>query len=211
MPKITILIIDDHRMLREAWVALLNSDMRFHVIGDTGDGAEAIEMAKNLKPAIILADINMSPMDGFEVTRQICRYEEHPKVIGLSMQSAIGAVRKLLSLGASGYLSKNSPWEEIVRAVLAVSQGQQYISEEIKNSISLQQLENPDQASLINRLTKREVEIVQQVKKGLPSREIALALGLGLKTVEVHRYNILRKLNLKNSASLINFFNVNGI
>lgn len=211
MPKITILIIDDHRMLREAWVALLNSDKRFHVIGDTGDGTEAIEMAKNLKPAIILADINMSPMDGFEVTRQICSDEEHPKVIGLSMQSAIGAVRKLLALGASGYLSKNSPWEEIVRAISAVSQGQQYICEEIKNSISRQQLENPDQASLINRLTKREVEIVQQVKNGLPSREIALALGLGLKTVEVHRYNILRKLNLKNSASLINFFNVNGI
>jgi DNA-binding NarL/FixJ family response regulator len=211
MPKITILIIDDHRMLREAWVALLNSDKRFHVIGDTGDGTEAIEMAKSLKPAIILADINMSPMDGFEVTRQICRDEEHPKVIGLSMQSAIGAVRKLLALGASGYLSKNSPWEEIVKAISAVSQGQQYICEEIKNSISRQQLENPDQASLINRLTKREVEIVQQVKNGLPSREIALALGLGLKTVEVHRYNILRKLNLKNSASLINFFNVNGI
>jgi DNA-binding NarL/FixJ family response regulator len=150
-------------------------------------------------------------MDGFEVTRQICSDEEHPKVIGLSMQSAIGAVRKLLALGASGYLSKNSPWEEIVRAISTVSQGQQYICEEIKNSISRQQLENPDQASPINRLTKREVEIVQQVKNGLPSREIALALGLCLKTVEVHRYNILRKLNLKNSASLINFFNVNGI
>jgi DNA-binding NarL/FixJ family response regulator len=211
MPKITILIIDDHRMLREAWVALLNRDNRFHVIGETGDGVEAIAMAKNLRPDIVLADINMSPMDGFEVTRQLCSDEEHPKVIGLSMQSAIGAVRKLLALGASGYLSKNSSWEEIVKAISAVGQGKQYICEEIKNSISLQQLENPDQVSLINRLTKREVEIVQQVKKGLPSREIALVLGLGLKTVEVHRYNILRKLNSKNSASLINFFNVNGI
>jgi len=210
MPKITILIIDDHRLLRESWVTRFNSDKRFHVIGDTGDGAEAIEMAKSLNPAIVLVDINMSPMDGFEVTRQICSDEEHPKVIGLSMQSAIGAVRKLLALGASGYLSKNSPWEEIVTAIQAVSQGQQYICEEIKNSISMQQL-GPDQPSLINRLTKREVEIVQQMKKGLSSREIALALELGLKTVEVHRYNILRKLNLKNSAALINFFNVNGI
>lgn len=209
--EISILLVDDHRLLRESWATLLNNDKRFSVIGDTGNGAEAVEMAKRLKPAVILADINMSPMDGFEVTKQICKVEEASRIIGISINNDFGYIRKLLALGASGYLSKNSPWEEMIRAILEVSQGHQYICEEIKNAISLRQLGSPSQPSLINRLTKREIEIVQHVKKGLSSREIALELCLGLKTVELHRYDILKKLNLKNTASLINFFNVNGI
>lgn len=211
MEKITILLVDDHRLLRESWSDMLNSDDRFHVMGDTGDGAEAIELVKSLKPGIVLMDLNMSPVDGFEITRQICADKCSFRVIGLSICNNIFSVKRLLALGAMGYLTKNSSREEMLTAIVEVSNGTRYICEEIKSILSQQSFADNDQVSLINSLSKREIEIVQHLKKGLSSKEIALLLDVGFKTVELHRSNILRKLNLKNRASLINFFNANGI
>ena len=211
MEKITIVIVDDHRLLRESWVGILNSDNRFQVVADTGDGMEALRLISELQPAIVLMDLNMSPVDGFEVTRQLSSVEVSSRIIGLSMYNNISCVKRLLSLGAMGYLTKNSSKEEMIRTILEVSKGHKYVCEEVKNVLSVQELENNNPLTLFSRLSKREIEIVQHLKKGYSSREIALLLDLGLKTVEVHRYNILRKLNLRNSASLINFFNVNGL
>ncbi|MEP7377445.1 MAG: response regulator transcription factor [Chitinophagaceae bacterium] len=211
MKKITILLVDDHRLLRESWYSILNSDTHFSVVGDTGDGVEAIRLAKNLRPDIVLMDINMTPVDGFEVTKQIHKNGPGSRVIGLTMYNNVLSAKRLLALGAMGYLTKNSSKEEMKEAILEVSSGKKYICEEIKNVLAQQELEEDSEASLVNSLSKREIEIVQYVKKGFSSREIALQLDIGMKTVEVHRYNILRKLHLKNSASLINFFNVNGI
>jgi len=211
MKKITILLVDDHRLLRESWYGILNSDTHFSVVGDTGDGVEAIKMAKSLKPDVVLMDINMAPIDGFEVTRQIYKSGSGCKVIGLSMYNNVISAKRLLTLGAMGYLTKNSSKEEMKEAIIEVNSGKKYICKEIKNVLAQQELEEDSEVSLVNSLSKREIEIVQYVKKGLSSREIALQLDIGMKTVEVHRYNILRKLHLKNSASLINFFNVNGI
>lgn len=211
MEKITLLLVDDHRLLRESWTGFLNSDDRFRVIGDTGDGTEAIEMVKTLEPAIILLDINMSPIDGFEITRQINNSQSSSKVIGVSMYNSIHCAKRLQALGAMGYLTKNSSKEEMIKAILTVSLGHRYICEEIKNALCVQELATDDGISPISRLSKKELEVVQQVKKGFSSREIASLLKVKLKTIEVHRYNILKKLNLKNRASLINFFNVNGL
>jgi len=211
MEKITVLLVDDHRLLRESWYSILNSDNHFRVIGDTGDGAEALAMTKRLKPDVVLMDINMTPVDGFEITSQIKKAGCTARIIGLSMYNNILSVKRLLALGAMGYLTKNSSKEEMKEAIIEVKKGGKYICKEIKNVLAQQELEGNDNVSLVNSLSKREIEIVQYVKKGFSSREIAEILDIGMKTVEVHRYNILRKLNLKNSASLINFFNVNGI
>ena len=211
MKKITILLVDDHRLLRESWYGILNSDAHFSVVGDTGDGVEAINMAKDLRPDIVLMDINMAPVDGFEVTRQIHKSGLGSRVIGLTMYNNVISAKRLLTLGAMGYLTKNSSKEEMKEAIIDVNNGKRYICKEIKNVLAQQELEEGSEVSLINSLSKREIEIVQYVKKGFSSREIALQLEIGMKTVEVHRYNILRKLHLKNSASLINFFNVNGM
>jgi DNA-binding NarL/FixJ family response regulator len=200
MKKITILLVDDHRLLRESWYSILNSDAHFSVIGDTGDGVEAINMAKSLKPDVVLMDINMSQKNG-----------SGARVIGLTMYNNVISAKRLLTLGAMGYLTKNSSKEEMKEAIIEVNSGKKYICNEIKNVLAQQELEEDSEASLVNSLSRREIEIVQYVKQGLSSREIALQLDIGMKTVEVHRYNILRKLHLKNSASLINFFNVNGI
>ena len=211
MEKITILLVDDHRLLRESWIGFLNNDGRFRVIGDTGDGTEAIELVNTLNPQIVLLDINMSPVDGFEITKQIKNSQSSSKVIGVSINNSIHCATRLQTLGAMGYLTKNSSKEEMIKAILTVAQGHRYICEEIKNALCVQELETEDRIPLISRLSKKELEVVYQVKKGFSSREIALLLKVSLKTIEAHRYNILKKLHLKNRASLINFFNANGI
>ena len=211
MEKITILLVDDHRLLRESWYGILNSDSHFRVVGDTGDGMEAIKMTKNLEPDVVLMDLNMMPVDGYEVTRQIQKSGSASRVIGLTMYNNVISAKRLLALGAMGYLTKNSSKEEMKEAIMEVKKGRKYICSEIKNVLAQQELEEDSESSLVSSLSKREIEIVQYVKKGFSSREIALQLDIGMKTVEVHRYNILRKLHLKNSASLINFFNTNGI
>ncbi len=210
MKKITILFVDDHRLFREAFTDILKSEDRFLVIGETSSGAEAIEMAKTLNPDIVLMDILMSPVDGFEATRQICM-NTPARVIALTFSNALVSVKRLLDLGAMGYLTKDSSKEEMMSAIIEVSSDKKYICKDIKNALSRQQFDDNDQYSLVNSLTKREIEIVQNVKKGFSSREIALQLDVGVKTVETHRHNILKKLHLSNSASLINFFNVNGL
>lgn len=176
MEKITIFLVDDHRLLRECWSDMLNSDDRFHVMGDTGDGAEAIELVKSLKPGIVLMDLNMSPVDGFEITRQICADECSTKVIGLSMYNNIFFIKRLLALGAMGYLTKNISMEEVMKAIIEVSNGNRYVCEEMKNILSQQALSDNNHVSLINSLSKKEIEIVQYVKKGAILKRNRLAV-----------------------------------
>jgi DNA-binding NarL/FixJ family response regulator len=209
MKKITILIVDDHKLIRETWSFILGSDPRFEVIADCGDPEEAIKIAREQSPNIILMDINMVPMSGFDATEQIRRFSTDTKIIGVSMHSQPAYARKMLQVGAHGYVTKNSSREEMVKAILEVEKGNKYICEEIKNIISEQltdtEMDRPD----IQSLTEREIQIIHFIKGGSSSKEIAAELEISLKTVEVHRHNILKKLRLKNSASLVNFINSN--
>src|SRR5436190_11091188 len=136
MKKITMLLVDDHRLLRESWYSILNSDAHFRVVGDTGDGVEAINMAKNLEPDIVLMDINMGPVDGFEVTRQIYKSGSSSRVIGLTMYNNVISAKRLLTMGAMGYLTKNSSKEEMKEAIIEVNNGNKYICKEIKDVLA---------------------------------------------------------------------------
>lgn len=207
MEKISILIADDHKLIRETWTFILNSDPRFEVVADCADSEEAVTMALSLKPMIVLMDINMAPMSGFEATEKIRKVSPLSRVIGVSMHSQPAYAKKMLQVGAKGYVTKNSSKEEMFRAILEVQDGNRYICEEIKNNISDMILEENQDAANINTLTERELQIIQQIKEGLSSKEIAQHFNISLKTVEVHRHNILKKLKLKNSAALVNFMN----
>lgn len=208
MEKISVLIADDHKLIRETWSYILNSDPRFHVIAECGDAADAVELAKNKRPNIILMDINMAPFSGFEATEKIRKYAPGSKIIGVSMHSQPAYAKKMLQVGARGYVTKNSSKEEMIKAIMEVYGGNKFICEEIKNIISDQLLTDPQtDAPNINALTEREIQIINYIKEGSSSKEIATALNISLKTVEVHRHNILKKLKLKNSASLVNFIN----
>lgn len=212
MSKITILLVDEHRLIRDSWSFILNSDPRFEVVAETSSGEDAIELAKSRKPDIVLMDVNMTPVNGFDATKQIRKFSPGSKVIGVSMHSMPAYAKRMLQLGAMGYVTKNSPKDEMITAILEVHDGRKYICDEVKNILAQQELDEGTPASTdMNNLSRRELDIIQLIKEGLSSKEIALQLDISLKTVEVHRYNILKKLNLRNTAALVNFINAQGL
>lgn len=207
MQKISVMIADDHKLIRETWSYILNNDDRFEVIAECGDSELAVEIAREKKPDIILMDINMMPITGFEATERIRKLSPASKIIGVSMHSQPAYAKKMLQIGAKGYVTKNSSREEMIKAILEVFGGNKYICDEIKNNISELILEQNKDVPNVNALTEREIQIINLIKEGLSSKEIASELNISLKTVEVHRHNVLKKLKLKNSASLVNFIN----
>ena len=153
----------------------------------------------------------MTPVNGFDATRQIHKISPESRVIAVSMHTMPAYAKRMLQLGARGYVTKNSSKEEMINAIVEVNSGKKYICEEVKNILAEQELEeNPVNANM-NNLSRRELDIIKLIKEGLSSREIGLELELSLKTVEVHRYNILKKLKLKNTAALVNFINAKGL
>jgi two-component system invasion response regulator UvrY len=207
MEKITILIADDHTLVRETWSFILNTDDRFKVIAESGSGEEAVELAKQLRPNIVIMDINLPGMNGIEATQLIRKYSPASRILGVSLHTQPTYARKMIQKGAMGYVTKNSSREEMFKAIMEVQQGRRYICDEIKNILSEQVINGEDQQTGLNALSQREIEIINFIKKGFSSKEIAESLDISVKTVEVHRYNVLKKLNLKNSASLVNFIN----
>ena len=210
MAKISIMIVDDHTLIRETWSFLLGRDENFEVIAEVGDGEQAVEIAKTKRPNIVLLDINMVPLNGFDILKLIRKFSPGSKVIAVSMHSQPAYAKKMLRLGAKGYVTKNSPRQEMIDAIKDVNTGNIYICQEVKNILSDQML-GEDEGTGLNQLSEREIEVINQIKDGHSSKEIADRLGISIKTVEVHRHNILKKLKVKNTASLINFINSTGL
>ena len=211
MEKITILLVDDHKLIRDSWSFILNSDPRFIVIGETSSGAEAIEIAQEKRPRIILMDVNMTPVTGFDATKEISRISPESKIIAVSMHTMPAYAKRMMQLGAMGYVTKNSSKDEMITAIVEVNGGRKYICNEVKNILAEQELDENADTPDMNNLSRRELDIIKLIKEGHSSKEIALQLDISLKTVEVHRYNILKKLKLKNTAALVNFINTKGI
>jgi DNA-binding NarL/FixJ family response regulator len=207
MDKITILIADDHTLVRETWSFILNTDSRFKVVAECGSGEEAVEKAKELRPDVVIMDINLPGMNGIEATQLIRKFSPGTKILGVSLHTQPTYARKMIQKGAMGYVTKNSSREEMFKAIMEIIDGKKYICEEIKNILSAQVISGEDQQTGLNSLSQREIETISYIKKGFSSKEIADALSISVKTVEVHRYNILKKLNLKNAAALVNYIN----
>jgi DNA-binding NarL/FixJ family response regulator len=201
---ISILIADDHKLIRETWTLILNRDSRFEVIGSCSNSEDVVKMSEAMKPDIVLMDINMQPFSGIEATRQIRDRSPETRIIGVTMHSQPAYAKKMLQLGASGYVTKNSSKEEMVTAILEVSAGKRFLCEEIKGLLEENQ-EEPEMATAINLLTEREMDVINLIKNGSSSKDISSKLNISIKTVEVHRHNILKKLKLKNAAALIHY------
>jgi len=202
MKKISILLVDDHRLLREIWATILSNDHRLHVTHSTGNGSEAVAIAKKEMPDIILMDVAMTPLDGIALTREITAHPTSSQIIGVSMYNIAGMAKRMMLAGAKGYLTKNASWQELITAILEVNAGRSFMGAEIKESVSLDKFAVNRKVSL-HQLTSREIEVLIHLKKGLSSKEVAALLHVGYKTVEVHRYHILQKLQLGNTASLV--------
>jgi DNA-binding NarL/FixJ family response regulator len=206
MKQITIILVDDHKLLRETWSYLLNVNPLFNVIAEADSGEKAVTLCKELRPDILLLDINLTGISGIETTPLIRKYSPCTRVIGVSQHIQPAYAKKMLQSGAWGYITKNSPASELVKGILTVIEGKKYICREVQTIIAENECSN---GNSVNNLTLREIEIIDYLKQGLSSKEIASAIHLSAKTIDVHRYNILRKLDLKNTSQLINYVNQN--
>jgi len=213
MKRIKVYLVDDHRMMLDMWNSLLSIDNRFSVVGISTDGRLALEEIKVKLPNVVLMDISMPGISGIDLTRTIKEKFPLTQVLAVSMHTNVLTIKQILSAGASGYMSKTSSFNEMVQANLAVYEGKHYIAEDIKNLIAEQMLgENGDsQVNRINSLTKRELEIVSMIRDGLSSHDIALKLFISQRTVEVHRYNIFKKLNVSNVVSMMKVLNQEAV
>ena len=211
MEKITILLVDDHRLILESWKYLLGGDNRFDVIALADSGKSAVELASSLKPKVVLLDINMKEMNGFEATKLILKCAPGAKVIGVSIHSIPEYAMKMIKFGASGYVTKNSSRQELVQAILKVTEGKIYICDEVKSIIVDNELTAIQSGSDIKSLSKKELEVVAFVTKGMSSKQISSEMNIAKRTIDGHRYRILKKLSLPNTASLINLANHYGL
>ncbi|HEY2349746.1 MAG TPA: response regulator transcription factor [Puia sp.] len=208
---ISILIADDHKLIRETWTYILNRDSRFKVIGSCSNSEDAVKMSEEIHPNVVLMDINMVPFSGIEATRQIKEVSPETRVIGVTMHSQPAFAKKMIQYGASGYVTKNSSREEMVNAILEVSKGNKFVCEEIKDLMITESAADQATVSAVNTLTEREMDVINLIRKGSSSKDISLKLEISIKTVEVHRHNILKKLKLKNAVSLIHFMNSSSV
>ncbi len=211
---VRIVIAEDHVVLRQGLRLLLEQTADFLVVGEAGNGAEALDILSRTPADVVLMDVNMPVMDGYEATRQIRLLHPNTKVIALSMHNNMPYVQKMLELGASGYLLKTSTNEELSAAVKLVASGTRYIS----SDLSVKILEQSMKPELEERwpgeekgLSKREVEVLTLVAEGLTNAEIADKLFTSRRTIETHRQNIMEKTKAKNTPNLIKYAIENNI
>ena len=211
MKKVTIMIVDDHTLIRETWSFLLGKNENFDVVAECGDGERAIELARDKRPDVVLLDINMAPMSGFDVLKMIRKYSPGSKIIGVSMHSQPAYAKKMLRLGAKGYVTKTSPRDELIETINEVTKGNIHVCQEVKKALAAQLVKDNDSIPDINSLSERELQVLALLSAGQSSKEIASELGIALKTVEVHRCHILGKMKSKNTTSLIRYINSNAV
>ena len=203
--KISIIIFDDHNLVAEMWAELINADERFAVLAICNDTSDkSIEVVRVKRPDIVIMDINIMPISGIDATKQVKKVSPGTKVIGVSMHNQPSFAKRMLKNGAMGYVTKNSNRQEMFEAILSANNGKVFICKEIQENLAKQVFED-DETPDISKLSEREVEVLKFIKDGLSSKEISEKLFLSTRTVEVHRSNILKKLNLKNTASLLKF------
>ncbi len=206
MKTIRILLADDHTVVRKGLRLLLESHAGFHVIADAADGREAVALAEQHMPDVVVMDVAMPILNGIEAARQISAKLPQTAVVFLSMHSDEGYVLKALKAGARAYLLKDSAEHDLVSAVIAVSEGKAFFSPAISKMLVedyMRQMQERKVEDSYELLTTREREVLQLLAEGRNNKETAALLNLSLYTVETHRSNIFQKLNLHNGAELI--------
>jgi DNA-binding NarL/FixJ family response regulator len=204
--KIKIIIADDHLLIAETWATLINMDPEFEVVKVYDNTKKLVDEITAVKPDIAILDINIHPFSGIEATKMIKKLAPGTKVIGVSMHNQPSFAKKMIRNGATGYVTKNSTKNEMYDAIRSVMKGEKYICAEIQKNITHQLLLDEEDNKL-SKLTEREIEIIKLIKDGYTNKEIAKTLFLSPRTVETHRARILKKLDIKNSLSLVKYIN----
>ena len=211
----TLLLIDDHSLIRAGVRALVADIPGYSVIGEACDGAQLSALATELNPDIILLDISMKDVDGLDALKELRRILPDSKVLILSMHSDPTRIMRALEAGAHGYLLKDAAATELEQALLALSSGERYLSPAIAHTVINQALigvqARRNESPQNHNLTARQLEILRLIVRGKSTREIAGGLGLSIKTVETHRAQVMKRLQIHDVAGLVLFCVREGI
>ncbi len=209
MDKINIVLADDHVLVRNGIKAMLESDTEITVVGEAGNGMEALEAAKSLKPDILVLDIRMPEMTGLEATAKLNEYSPETKAVILSMHDSEEYVIQALDAGAFGYMLKDTDKIEFIKALKQVHKGNRYFSGSVSNVLTnrlltqksgVRKSESEDHYNL----TKKEKEILRMVIDSKQNKQISEALDISVRTIETHRFNIMKKLGVNNAVDMVN-------
>ena len=211
MSKTRILIADDHQMFRAGIVNLLEKETDFKIAGEATEGEEAVRLALELNPDVILMDIDLPVLDGISASVEIVEKNPEAKILVLTSFENEDYILRMLRAGAKGYILKDAPFEELVLAIKTISIGSSYFTKEISAKLfaRLQQTEPLTSSTVPAKtrcVTNRELEILKYVAEGLTNKEIASKLFISPRTVETHRRNIIQKLKVKNTAGLVKYY-----
>ncbi len=206
---ITVILAEDHLIVREGLKALLQAEQDITVIGEAASGDEAVTMVQTLRPDVIVMDIAMPRLNGLEATRQILAADPGARVLILSAHSDDAYVERVMELGAAGYLVKQTSAHFLTEAIRAVRQGKPFYSPAVSVRYTKQHRKAPDRKGDLKAkriaLTPREMEVLQQIAEGGANKQIAAVLGISVKTVEKHRDHLMQKLDIHDTAGLTRY------
>jgi len=202
-----IVLVDDHKMIRDGLRAVLEREEDLRVAGEAADGREALELCWSLRPDVVVMDIGMPNLNGTEATRQLLSREPRMKIVALSMNQDGHYVREMFQAGAWGFCVKSSAGEELVRAIRTVLRHEMYVSPTVANAVLEDFVGGPRKGSGETRseLSPREREVLQLLAEGLTSKEMAVRLEVAVSTIETHRKQIMGKLSLRSVAELTKY------
>lgn len=209
--KITVHIADDHQILIDGVMAVIDLEEDIEVVGFSLNGKQVLDWFSENSADVLVLDINMPELDGLEVLKKFATFDDVPQVIILSSYDDIKLVKEVLSMGAKGFVPKKSAGEHIVNAIRKVFKGEQYFSDDIKEKMMKTLIGKPMGESsspdgiLISSLTRREYQVLKLVAQQYTTREMSETLNISESTVETHRKNLIRKVNVKNSVGLAIF------
>ena len=215
MNRITVLLAEDHQVVREGFRSLLEHESDLEVVGEAETGREAVQLTRKLKPAVVVMDIAMPLLNGLEATRQIRKEFPATKVLILSAHGDDAYVEQVTTLGAAGFLLKQTSSHILATAIREVQKGNTFFSPAVAKRLSVPNRNRHGRAEQVqkktNRLSSREVEVLQLIAEGRPNKQVAAELGVSFKTVDKHRQNLMTKLDIHDVAGLTRYAIAEGI
>lgn len=215
MKKITVLLAEDHTIVREGFRKMLELEGDFEIVGEARDGRQAVALVKKLSPQVVLMDIAMPLLNGLEATRQVLKAAPATKVLMLSAHSDDAYVKNASESGAMGFLLKQTSSHDVCRAIREVQQGKTFFSPAISRRQERLHPQSVNRAGASSKkavvLTSREMEVLQLIAEGKANKETALELGIGMKTVEKHREHLMEKLDIHDTAGLTRYAISTGV
>jgi len=212
---ITVLLAEDHLMVREGLRSLLSAENDIVVIAETNSGHQTVEQTLKLRPTVVVMDVAMPQLNGLEATRQILKEAPETKILFLSAHSDDAYVETAMKQGAMGYLIKQASFNNLTDAIRDVCKGKKVFSPDIAARFNKRHRKTPDRSGVAKEpktaLTSRETEVLQQIAEGFANKQIAAALSISIKTVEKHRSSLMRKLDIHETASLTRYAIQSGI